>query len=578
MKTILQYLSLFLFLIFLNGCAKKLEITEKPIDFQFITIKNGDTFQSLAKEYNDSEKLAWRIEEFNVTKQLIPGQELIIPLKPFRPGGLTAQGYQLVPVLSYHNFCKGWSNNTLTVSAKNFRDQLNYLKNHNYHVITIDQLLGFLEFGQVPEKSVLISIDDGWISSYKIAYPILKDFGFNATLFIPSHFIESGKKNAVSWDQIREMVSDSTIDIQCHTKSHRDLSTMKGSESFTDYMQAVEQDILHSKQTIYNKLGKEVIALAYPFGNTNSLVMAIIKKHGYKAAFTVKRKGNPFYKQSFLLNRSMIFGTFNINRFAKNLKTFEEFKITESEPIDTLSSLANIALSNPEDYESKSQWRTAVLAWKLRRDRLISQKHSGSTKTDVESLDQSILNAKQKVFDLTSKLNEIAKQYYSIALKNIDNKKAKKPLLQALLYSPESQAPIDLFQTNMGKLRPLIYQVKENDSFSSIAHQLYQDPKKAILIPLFHDNINDENDLVPGIKLSLPALTVGTEIVSTSAKACNIVLTESKEQMAIEYYDKAIENFNLDQIPKAIENLKTAICLNPKLSQAIEMLEMLKDL
>jgi len=579
MKTIPQYLSLFLVAIFLIGCAKKLEIIEPPVDFQFVTIKDGDTFLSLAKQYNSSEKFAWRIEEFNRSNQLSHGKELIIPLKAFRSGGLTSQGYQLVPVLSYHNFSKGFSHNKLTVSAKDFKEQLSYLKNNNYHVITMDQLIEFLKFGQVPKKSVLISIDDGWISSYKIAYPILRDFGFSATLFIPSHFIESGKRSAVSWGQIREMVSDNTIDIQCHTKSHRDLSTIKYNESFTDYIQAVEQDILHSKQTIYDRIGKEVTALAYPFGNTNPLVLEIIKKFGYKAAFTVKRKGNPFYKQSLLLNRAMIFGTFNINRFAKNLKTFEEFRIIESEPIDTLPTLGTIALTNPEEYERKKQWRTALLAWKLRRDRMLSEKLINSKKPGSQSLNDSLLKAKKKVFQLTVKLNDIAKQYYSVALKNLDHKNAKKSLLQALLYRPDSQAPINLFQTQMGRRNPLIYQVKENDSFSSIAKQLYQDPKKAILIPFFNDNIKDENDLVPGIKLTLPKIPVGTKIkLSTRAKGCNVVLTKAPKQMAIEFYEKAVEDFNHDQVSKAIENLEIAVCLNPKYGQALEMQEMLKSL
>ena len=579
MKKILQFLSLFLVVIFLNGCAKKLEIIEPPVDFQFVTIKGGDTFQSLAKQYNGSEKLAWRIKEFNGSNQLSPGKELIIPLKAFRSGGLTSHGYQLVPVLSYHNFSKGFSHNKLTVSAKDFKEQLSYLKNNNYHVITMDQLIEFLKFGQVPKKSVLISIDDGWISSYKIAYPILRDFGFSATLFIPSHFIESGKRSAVSWDQIKEMVSDNTIDIQCHTKSHRDLSTIKYNESFTDYIQAVEQDILHSKNTINEKLGKEVTALAYPFGNTNPLVMDIIEKYGYKAAFTVKRKSNPFYKQSLLLNRAMIFGTFNINRFAKNLNTFEEFRITESEPIDTLPTLGTIALTNPEEYENKKQWRTALLAWKLRRDRILSEKLIDSKKSDSQSLNDSLLKAKQKVFQLTAKMNDIANQYYSAALKNIDNEKAKKLLLQTLLYRPNSLAPINLFQTQMGKRNPLIYQVKENDSFSSIAKQIYQDRKKAILIPFFNDNIKNESDLVPGIKLTLPKIPVGTRIKrSTGAKGCNIVLTKAPKQMAIEFYEKAVEDFNHDRISKAIGKLEIAICLNPKYSQALEMLEMLKSL
>ena len=244
-----------------------------------------------------------------------------------------------------------------------------------------------------------------------------------------------------------------------------------------------------------------------------------------------------------------------------------------------MSSLGTLALNSPEEYERKKQWRTALLAWKLRRDKLLSEKLIDSKKSDSQSLDESLIEAKQKVLQLTLKLDDISKQYYSVALKNINNEEATKSLLQALLYQPKSQAIIDRFQTQMGKFIPLSYQVKENDSFSSIAKQLYQDPKKAILIPFFNDNIKDENDLVPGIKLSLPTIPVDTKIkVSTSAKGCNIVLTKAPKQMAIKFYEKAIENFNHDQISKAIENLKTAICLNPKHNQALEMLEMLKSL
>ena len=136
-----------------------------------------------------------------------------------------------------------------------------------------------------------------------------------------------------------------------------------------------------------------------------------------------------------------------------------------------------------------------------------------------------------------------------------------------------------LFQSNMGKLKPLNYIVKENDSFASIARQLYKDPNKAILIPLFNDNVSNENELTPGIKLSLPAAPINIKTTSQiGSKRCNISLTKSSRQMANNYYTKALENFDHDQISQAIENLKTAICLNPKHTKAVEMLDMLKDL
>lgn len=587
MKLTRPYAYFFLTFFFLNGCSvtpPKVIKTEAPIDFQFVTIKEGDTSLSLAEKYNGTSSLAWRIEEFNNSYQLKPGQQLIIPLKPYIPGGLRAQGYQLIPVLSYHNFSKGRSHSKLTVSAKDFRKQLRYLKYNGYNVITMDQLFEFISFGQVPKKSVLISIDDGWVSSYEIAYPILREFGFNATLFISSQYIEFGSKKAVNWAQIKEMTSDNTVDIQCHGKTHRDLSTRNRNESFAKYIHAIDRDISNSKKTISKRIGIKVTALAYPFGRTNPLVMEMVKKQAYKMAFTVKRKGNAFYKNPFLLNRSMIFGTTSIDKFAKNLKYFEDFPIAALEPIDTLPSLATIALQSPEEYENKKQWRTARLAWKLRRDSLLLQRQTLARTTPgasmkLRALKKSIAEAQKKVSYITFKLNDIAKQYYLAAKKTKHNDRAKKLLLQALLNNPDNLEPINIFHSNMGKLTPISYQVKENDSFASIAKKLYKDPKKAILIPFFNDSIEKESDLSPGLELYLPAAPINIKIKNPApAKRCNISITKPSRQMADDYYAKALEKFDHDQISEAIEYLKTAICLNPEHAQSIEMLKMLKDL
>ncbi|BCG65729.1 MAG: hypothetical protein methR_P3581 [Methyloprofundus sp.] len=569
-------------LILLSGCASKQPIKiEAPVDFQFITALAGDSFESLAEEHIGSANLAWRIKEFNNSQSLAPDQQLIIPLSPFNFGGLNAKGHQLIPVLSYHNFSKGRSHNKMTVSAKNFRAQLSYLKENNYHVISMSQFIEFLNFGQIPKKSVLITIDDGWKSSYEIAYPILKKFGFSATLFIPTHFIRPQNKRAITWAQINEMVSDKTIDIQCHTKTHRNLTKLKKNESFTDYLRAIDKELLNSTQTIHQQIGKKPLALAYPFGKTNPLVMALVEKHGYKAAFTVKRKNNPFYQQSFLLNRTMIYGTFNLKRFIKNIRHFAENKITQPEPIDSLLSLATLTEISPEAYEQKQQWRTALLAWKLQRDKLLSQQQSASSVP--ENFHQSLQQIKQKIADLSSKLDAIANTHYQDALYQLNagsTKIAEKALLQTLLFNPKHQEALSLLQSNLGKFKPVSYTVKANDSFKSIATQVYQDPNKAPLIPLFNDNINNEQDLISGTQVSLPSLPKGFKTQKTVIikKRCNVVLTKSATALAADYYHKANNNFDHDQMSKAISNLKTAICLNPAHTEAKEMLEMLQDL
>ncbi|MBP1727221.1 MAG: Polysaccharide deacetylase, partial [Deltaproteobacteria bacterium] len=73
---------------------------------------------------------------------------------------------------------------------------------------------------------------------------------------------------------------------------------------------------------IRNKVGKQVTYLAYPYGETNSLVVAVTKKLGYRGAFTVERGGNPFFVDAYRIQRSMIYGDLSFQDFKKNLKIF----------------------------------------------------------------------------------------------------------------------------------------------------------------------------------------------------------------------------------------------------------------
>ena len=137
--------------------------------FVAITAQEGNIFSSLAAKYLNDPSLEWWIADFNGLSTLTPGQSLIIPLKPYERGGVSLKGYQTVPVLSYHNFSPDRSTNRMTVTKAAFEEQMKLLKDKGYRVITLDQLLGFLDFkSQIPPKSVVITIDDGWRSASRL--------------------------------------------------------------------------------------------------------------------------------------------------------------------------------------------------------------------------------------------------------------------------------------------------------------------------------------------------------------------------------------------------------------------------
>jgi peptidoglycan/xylan/chitin deacetylase (PgdA/CDA1 family) len=320
---------------FLGACAgleTKKEPEVQPVapakqdqafqDFVAVITREGDTWSSLAARYLSDPQLDWLISDFNERETIAPDQEVIIPRKPFGLGGLSLQGYQTVPVLSYHQF-SATESNKMTVTKSAFLEQMKFLKENGYRVITLDQLFDFLDFkAPIPRKSVVITIDDGWRSTYEIAYPILKAQGFPATLFVYTDLIHGGEKT-LSWDLIKEL-ADNGIDIQCHTKSHFDLTLIDKKESFKDYFNRVEEELSVCTGVVQKRVNRPVRYLAYPFGTTNHLIVALLKKHDFRGAMTVKRGGNPFFVQNFRVNRSMIYGDYTLEKFKKNLVVFQE--------------------------------------------------------------------------------------------------------------------------------------------------------------------------------------------------------------------------------------------------------------
>jgi peptidoglycan/xylan/chitin deacetylase (PgdA/CDA1 family) len=289
-------------------------------DFVAVIAQEGDTLTSLARKYLNDPSLDFLIAEFNETEDLKPGQELIIPLKPFERSGLSTKGYQVVPVLSYHNFSLTGANKS-TVTKQAFEEQMNLLREKGFRVITIDQLFDFLEFnGQIPKKSVVITLDDGWRSAYEIALPILKKYGYPASLFIYTDLIV-GSEKTLSWELVQEMAHQG-MDIQCHTRTHRNLTLMGKKESFKEYVESIEKELSECPQIIKKRLNKDVKYLAYPYGDTNLLVIHLLKKQGYRGAFTVKRGSNPFFLNHYQIQRSMVYGDFSLDQFEKNLTVF----------------------------------------------------------------------------------------------------------------------------------------------------------------------------------------------------------------------------------------------------------------
>ena len=324
------FLATFLFLFLVGGCAapSKEVVKEKALkpevsnrvrisdDYAVVLARPSETYESLAEKYYGNRELAYIISECNKNKKIMPDKEVIIPLKPANPGGLYHEGHQSVTVLCYHQFSRKKSTSKISISEEMFDQQMEYLKKNGYTVISLNTLHNFINYKRRPPKnSIVITIDDGWKNAKTIAAPILKKYGFKATLFIYTDLIKSKPNNiTLCWDEIKEMVDEGVIEVQSHTVSHADLTKLKE--------ESLERELEESQKIIKENLGVNVTYLAYPYGNFNNQVIEKLKKYGYEVAFTVIKGGNPFYYNNFSLNRSMVFNSDDIDDFTKLLEAF----------------------------------------------------------------------------------------------------------------------------------------------------------------------------------------------------------------------------------------------------------------
>jgi peptidoglycan/xylan/chitin deacetylase (PgdA/CDA1 family) len=191
-------------------------------------------------------------------------------------------------VLCYHRF-EDKPKDSLAIKPSEFETQMQILKDNGISVIPMADFLAWRRGEKsIPPKSAIVSIDDGYISGYSVAWPILKKFGYPFTMFIYTDYVKGGPKSggqSISWQQLGEM-RDAGVDIQSHTVSHSSLNAKKG-KSDEQYQAWLKNELAGSKEILEQNLGIQVKAIAYPYGLHSEAVREAVKQAGYEVAFTV---------------------------------------------------------------------------------------------------------------------------------------------------------------------------------------------------------------------------------------------------------------------------------------------------
>ncbi|MHC4525336.1 MAG: polysaccharide deacetylase family protein, partial [Planctomycetota bacterium] len=194
-----------------------------------------------------------------------------------------------------------------------FTEQMQYLKDAGYTTLDMDDYVAIRNGQkQLPDKPVIITLDDGYLSNYLYAYPVLRKFSQKATIFLapqPNEYTVrsvEGMDSFLTGEQIKEM-SANNISIQSHTLTHCILTELQDDE--------MEYELTESKKQIEQLTGQTVNHIAIPRAGYNNRVRKWVKKTGYATACCNKKGAatgisDPFSLPRIVIERDMTTGDF----------------------------------------------------------------------------------------------------------------------------------------------------------------------------------------------------------------------------------------------------------------------------
>ena len=217
-------------------------------------------------------------------------------------------------VLMYHSV--GENNLFFTVNGSEFEKQMAYLMRENFNVISLRKLEEYLKERNIPPKTIAITFDDGYRDNLTNSFLTLKKHNFPATIFITTDDIGRRKNvrghefKMLSEEDIKELEQSGLINIEPHTVNHPKLARLNSEE--------INYEIGESKRVLEYILDKVCSYFAYPFGSFDDNVLNVVKKHGFRLAFTVKKGRVKVSTKRLLLPRNSIDSEVSLKQF-KNI-------------------------------------------------------------------------------------------------------------------------------------------------------------------------------------------------------------------------------------------------------------------
>ena len=212
-----------------------------------------------------------------------------------------------VPIIMYHSVCE---NNRVQsdyrVSPSVFESDLKYLYDNGYTAIYVADLVAYVYEGYaLPEKPVIITLDDGYLNNLTEVLPILEKYDMCATVSVVGEFVERAEKESdpnplyayLTWENIRTLEDSGRIEIGNHTNSMHEIGERRGcmkliGESEEGYDKVLSADLTALQNALTERAALTPIVFTYPFGFVSEESLPVIKKLGFLAALTCYERIN----------------------------------------------------------------------------------------------------------------------------------------------------------------------------------------------------------------------------------------------------------------------------------------------
>ncbi len=234
--------------------------------------------------------------------------------------GFTAYGANGVPILLYHNVEEEYdiSKSIVTITPKKLEEHITYLMKKGYNPITFDQYFEATKGKyELPENPFIITFDDGYLSNYTLAYPVLQKLNVPATIFVVTSTVGKTPSDLphFDWEQAREMAESGLVSIQSHTNDHVELDSL--------FTYEVLRQLRYSKYLIEKNLGTKCNVISYPYGYHNSSTINMSHLAGYDMAVQVGNAGmNTLEDVNKALVRITVYGSWSPADVLYNMEAY----------------------------------------------------------------------------------------------------------------------------------------------------------------------------------------------------------------------------------------------------------------